>query len=281
MALLRVDAFSKSLMRTVTMTVILPVDKTGNNGSDISERKPLKTLYLLHGVLGSDMDWVTGTRIQAWAQDHNLAVVMPSGENRFYVDDSYGIVKYGTFIGQELVELTRKMFPLSNKREDTFIGGLSMGGYGAIVNGLKYSDTFGAVIGLSSGFILEQILGSKPNQEDVIHTREFYESVFGDLSKLKGSDRDYKALVQKLLDEKKDIPNLYLACGKEDFLRDKNVDFSQFLKEHHVEHVYEEWTGGHDWIFWDQAIEKVIKWLPLGEEVKGISSGNVQKAKNF
>lgn len=76
-------------------------------------------------------------------------MVMPSGDNAFYVDQPKGHNNYGEYIGQELVRLTRKMFPLSRKREDTFIGGLSMGGYGALRNGLKYSDTFGAVIALS------------------------------------------------------------------------------------------------------------------------------------
>lgn len=49
---------------------------------------------------------------------------MPSGENRFYLDDEKSGELYGEFIGKELVEFTRKLFPLSDKREDTFIAGL-------------------------------------------------------------------------------------------------------------------------------------------------------------
>ena len=96
---------------------------------------------------------MNGTRIQAWAEANDLAVIMPSGENRFYLDDEKSGELYGEFIGKELVEFTRKLFPLSDKREDTFIAGLSMGGYGAIRNGLKYAENFGCVIGLSAALV--------------------------------------------------------------------------------------------------------------------------------
>lgn len=145
MAFIQVSFMSKTLMRTVPLQVILPVDKF-TFGQPEREEKPFKTLYLLHGIFGNETDWVHGTRIQRWAEEKNLAVVMPAGENAFYVDQPSIGAMHGQFIGEELVEITRKMFPLSRKREDTFIGGLSMGGFGALRNGLKYHDTFGAVI---------------------------------------------------------------------------------------------------------------------------------------
>ena len=149
MALIQVNFVSKSLMRTVPIQVILPVDKFSLSDKPLREEKPFKTLYLLHGIFGNYTDWVTNTRIQKWAEKKNLAVVMPSGDNAFYVDDPAGGNLYGQFIGQELVDITRRMFPLSRKREDTFIGGLSMGGFGAMRNGLKYHETFGCVISFS------------------------------------------------------------------------------------------------------------------------------------
>ena len=145
MAIIEVNFISKCLMRVVTFNAIIPVDKFGPQAEN-AEQKPLKTLYLLHGIFGNYTDWVNGTRIQAWAEANDLAVIMPSGENRFYLDDEKSGELYGEFIGKELVEFTRKLFPLSDKREDTFIAGLSMGGYGAIRNGLKYAENFGCVI---------------------------------------------------------------------------------------------------------------------------------------
>ena len=138
MALVKVDFFSESLMRTVSIQALIPVDKKEIEKEITNEKNTYKTLNLLHGIFGNHTDWVCGTRIQRWAQDHDLAVIMPSGENKFYVDNEKSHEYYSRFIGEELVEVTRQLFPLSLKREDTFIAGLSMGGYGAIINGLKY-----------------------------------------------------------------------------------------------------------------------------------------------
>ena len=126
MAFIQMNLLSKCLMRTVPVNVILPADKLVFPGMPEREDKPYKTLYLLHGIFGNHMDWGTGTRIQRYAEENDLAVVMPAGENAFYVDRADANDFYGEFVGRELVELTRKMFPLSDKREDTFIGGLWM-----------------------------------------------------------------------------------------------------------------------------------------------------------
>ena len=121
MALMEVNFFSKALMRPVTMNVILPADKVFFGEETEEENKPFKTLYLLHGVMGNYTDWVTGTCIKRWAEEKNLAVVMPSGANMFYMDHPNANENYSEFIGKELVKITRRMFPLSHKKEDTFI----------------------------------------------------------------------------------------------------------------------------------------------------------------
>ena len=135
MALIQFTYVSNVLLRSVPVQVILPADKLSPEGEYLPLKK-YKTLYLLNGLWGSHVDWVSGTRIQRWAEERDLAVVMPAGENSFYVDRPGFHTEYGKWIGEELVEITRRMFPLSHKREDTFIGGLSMGGFGALRNGL-------------------------------------------------------------------------------------------------------------------------------------------------
>ena len=77
MAHLNCNFFSKSLMRTVDITVILPTDKYVFTDPNFKPQTTFKTLYLLHGIFGSTSDWINGTRIEAWAQEKNLAVVMP------------------------------------------------------------------------------------------------------------------------------------------------------------------------------------------------------------
>lgn len=275
MAFLQVNLMSKSLMRTVPVNVILPVDKMTFPGMPVREDKPYKTLYLLHGVFGNYTDWVCGTRIQRFAEEHDLAVVMPSGENAFYVDQPDGHHRYGEFVGQELVELTRKMFPLSHKREDTFIGGLSMGGYGALRNGLKYNDTFGHITALSSAIHLEEIASRTSDDCFFLDSKSYAESCFGDLSKLLESDKNPRYLIRQLKAAGKEIPKIYMACGESDSLLQANQDMVKFLKEENVDVTFEMGPGGHEWDFWDTYIQKAIDWLPTEQNGLGINSGNV------
>ena len=275
MAIIEVNFISKCLMRTVTFNAIIPVDKFGPQAEN-AEQKPLKTLYLLHGIFGNYTDWVNGTRIQAWAEANDLAVIMPSGENRFYLDDEKSGELYGEFIGKELVEFTRKLFPLSDKREDTFIAGLSMGGYGAIRNGLKYAENFGCVIGLSAALVHDTWKDADNSAPIFTFRRNYYEAIFGEYDKVKGSDKDPKALLLKLKKEGRPVPKMYLCCGTEDGLVTANRDFRDFLNENGVDLTYVEGPGKHDWVFWDTYIKKVLDWLPLNRTGAGINSGNVK-----
>ena len=273
MAIIEVNFISQCLMRTVTFNAIIPADKFGPQAA--AQQKAFKTLYLLHGIFGNYTDWVNGTRIQAWAEANDLAVIMPSGENRFYLDDEKSGERYGEFIGRELVEFTRKLFPLSDRREDTFIAGLSMGGYGALRNGLKYAEIFGYVVGLSSALIYAGLKDSDNSAPVFTFRRQYYEAIFGDLEHIVGSDKDPKALFRKLREENRPLPKLYMCCGTEDSLLAANRDLRDDLLANGADLTYEEGPGGHDWVFWDTYIRKILDWLPLGEAKAGVSSGNV------
>ncbi|MCI6019658.1 MAG: esterase family protein [Clostridiales bacterium] len=275
MAFIHMNMFSEKLMRTVGVNVILPVDKLTFPGMPVREDKPYKTLYLLHGVFGSYVDWVNGTRIQRYAEEHDLVVVMPSGDNAFYVDQPKGHNYYGEFIGEELVNVTRKMFPLSKKREDTFIGGLSMGGFGALRNGLKYSDTFGYIVALSGALLVDGMPGRNNDVEMFIDSRDYAESCFGNLDELLESDKNPKYIVDQMLKAGKTFPEIYMACGTEDGLLGVNREMAAFLKDHQVNVTYEEGPGNHEWDFWDTYIKKAIEWLPTENNGQGINSGNI------
>ncbi|MDC7293423.1 MULTISPECIES: alpha/beta hydrolase [unclassified Butyrivibrio] len=270
MALIQVNYLSKNLMRTVPVNVILPADKLDYTTFDYAMPKggKFKTLYLLHGVFGNYTDWVSGTRIQRWAEEKNLAVVMPSGDNSFYLNSPVTKVHYADFIGKELVNITRKMFPLSDKREDTYIAGLSMGGYGAIVNGLNHPDTFGAVVGLSSAVHLFD--------KNIGHLGLEY-AVMGDVDEAAGTNMNPVVAFNELVRNGKPLPKLYMSCGTEDDLYPANIELRDFFVKNGADLTWDEEKGGHDWDFWDQQIKKVIDWLPLEESSQGMNSGNVQK----
>lgn len=275
MALVEVSFMSKSLLRTVTLTAIIPVDKISNEGN-INKITKFKTLYLLHGAFGHHLDYISGTRIQRWAEEHNLAVIMPSGENQFYIDKLDRNELYGKFIADELVTFTRNLFPLSDKKQDTFIAGLSMGGYGALINGLTYNNTFGYIGAFSPALLNDELASEDPSKiAGGVWKTAFYESVFGDLETIKSGDKDYKFLIDRLLEEKAQIPNIYMPIGTEDYLLEATRDYYQFLQKKNVPVTYIEDKGGHDWDFWDKYLKHFLEWLPLDEKESGLNSGNV------
>lgn len=276
MAVFEVNFHAESLGRTVPLYVILPTDKFYLPGMPQREAgKPYKTLYLLHGVIGNYTEWLYNTRIKKFAEEKDLCVVMPSGDNSMYLDQ--GVDFYGEFIGQELVEFTRKTFPLSHRREDTYIGGLSMGGFGAMRNGLKYHDTFGAIISLSGAFVLdEEMLIEVEKPMFPGETTTYKKRVYGDdLEKALISDKNPKYLIEKLAKEKIDFPDIYMACGTEDFLFKKNEAIAHLLTDYNIRHTFETGPGAHEWDFWDTYIKKALDWLPLEEGIAGISSENI------
>lgn len=276
MAILNVNYMSKALMRTVDVKVILPVDKMDFNRK-YEGRSPFKTLYLLHGIFGDCNDWLNFTRISIWAMERSLAVVMPSGENHFYTDTEAPGMQFGTFVGQELVEMTRKMFPLSQRREDTFIGGLSMGGFGALQAGIRYCDTFGYITAFSSAMVRSHIETAEYGAEDILSNREFFERCFGDLEKLRADEDPIRKLIREQLDTGKKLPKIYMACGEQDFLLEANNECVDFLRTHGADVTYLTSPGEHNWVFWDTYIEKALQWLPLDEVTQSVSSGNVKE----
>ena len=279
MALIQVNFVSNALKRTVPLQVILPVDKGDGSGFVNGPEQRYPTLYLLHGLFGNYTDWVSNTRVQMWAEEKNLAVVMPSGDNSFYVDQLGPNNDYGAFIGEELVELTRRMFPLSRRREQTFIGGLSMGGFGALRNGLKYAETFGGIAALSSALHLFEFAPGDPRREMLM--RE--DACLGDWQQAAASDKNPAVALEELTlrvkAKKAEFPRIYMACGTEDGLLQANRSFRDKLLAAGAPLTSREAPGIHDWNFWDAQLPQVLSWLPLETSAAGLNSGNVHVEK--
>ncbi|MDO5823804.1 alpha/beta hydrolase family protein [Methanobrevibacter sp.] len=257
MVLFRGDIKCKSLQRRTSISVILPADNIHFlQDSEEIVPQPYKTLYLLHGLYGSDDIFLANTSIQKFAEDWGIAIVIPCGENSFYVDNENAHAYYGEYVGQELLDITRNIFPLSSKREDTFIAGFSMGGYGAIRNGLKYSKNFSKIGMVSAALITDDIV-NYTDDNNVLRSSSFYESCFGNLDKVKNSDKDPKYLLENC----DDIPDIFMACGVDDFLYGRNVDFYEFLKSRNIDVEFIQDSGEHTWDFCDKYVKEFIKRL--------------------
>jgi putative tributyrin esterase len=261
MASIQATFFAKTMRRQVSFHAFMPKEGIEIPGMPPAARPPLKTIYLLHGFSGICADWAYGSRVQELSMRHNIAVVMPSGENSFYLDDEDKGELFGEYVGRELVEFTRALFGLPDRREDTYIGGFSMGGFGAIRNGLKYHQTFGGIVALSSALIARQVSTMRPGYENPIAKYEYYRRVFGEPERVLGGDRDPEALARKIESGGADFPRIYMACGTEDFLLKENRDFHGFLESRGIRHEYREGPGQHDFEFWDRHIGAAMEWM--------------------
>ncbi len=254
MALLRCDFYSDVLELSTSMTVILPQATSTQIGlSGVAPAEAFPTLYLLHGLSDDDTTWLRRTSIERYVAALGLAVVMPQVNRSFYADEAHGN-RYWTFLSEELPEVAGGFFRLSDRREDTFVAGLSMGGYGALKWALRQPSRFAAAASLSGALDLagrERSGDWRPDLRD---------RVFGTEPIARSAD-DLIWLLDQV--DPRDLPALYVGCGTEDDLIEDNRAFVAAAVGRGVDVTVDLGPGEHEWGYWDRTIQHVLAWLPL------------------
>jgi putative tributyrin esterase len=261
---LRCDIHSNELGMATQVNVIMPQKMTNAIGIDSAkeEIKDIPVLYLLHGCSDDHTIWSRRTSIERYAAEYNLAIVMPFAARSFYTDMVYG-QKWWSYISEELPQLIENYFPVSRRREDRFVAGLSMGGYGAFKLALRKPEKFAAAASLSGA--LDMAKWSSDSLQDKPGFAHEMQCIYGDLDKISGSDNDLFALSEKLVNSTQPKPALFEICGTEDFLYQDNLRFKAHLEAIGYDFKYFEEPGVHGWEFWDHNIQKVLEWLPIAE----------------
>ena len=266
MALLRVDFSSETLALGTSMAVLLPQRASaqiGLAGQDSTAPPPV--LYLLHGLTDDDTAWTRYTSIERYAAARGLAVVMPQVHRSFYADEASGS-RFYTFLSEELPAVVSSFFRVSTRREDTFVAGLSMGGYGALKWALREPGRFAAAASLSG--VLD--LAGMQQHDDRPHIGELLGRVFD--HPVAGTDDDLLHLIAAGGRQKaggreaaggRQRPRLMVRCGTEDVLLPGNERFVAACREHDVDLDAEFGPGDHEWGYWDTQIQAVLDWLPL------------------
>jgi S-formylglutathione hydrolase FrmB len=245
MAVIRCDFDSEALEMGTSMTVLLPDTGAG----------PPPLLYLLHGLTDDHTAWTRYSSVERYAQERGLAVVMPQVHRSFYANEAYGM-RFWDFLSAELPEVVGRFFRVSTRREDTFVAGLSMGGYGAIKWALREPERFAAAATLSGALDLAYI-----QEHDLRpHMRALVARVFADRH-VAGGDEDLMHLVR--VAERAALPRLMLRCGTDDHLLAQNRRFVQACARAGVELDAEFGPGGHTWEYWDQQLPGVLDRLPI------------------
>ncbi|HEY5561026.1 MAG TPA: alpha/beta hydrolase family protein [Clostridiaceae bacterium] len=257
MALINCDFYSEVLGVSSLICVILPQNTTsqiGMGGSLKKEKYP--TLYLLHGLSDDQTIWQRRTSIERYVSEMGIAVVMPAAGRSFYTNMGNGY-DYFTYMTEELPEIARSFFPLSGRREDNFVAGLSMGGYGAFKMALSCPDKFSAGASLSGAVnMAESAIKDESLSKELTN-------VFGDVKAIKNSGNDIFYLAKKVSESKGPKPKLFQCCGTEDFLYADNIKFRDYAKTLSLDYTFEEGPGTHEWGYWDTNIQRVLNWLPI------------------
>lgn len=251
MALIKCDFFSEVLGLSTSMTVIIPQTPLAEE-----ENKKHPTLYLLHGFSDDHTIWTRRTAIEWYVENTGIAIVMPQVDHSYYTDMAYG-KRYWTFLTEEVPHVARTQFHLSDKREDNFVAGISMGGYGALKWALRHPDKFAAAASLSGS--LDVANRVKYMSEDRKGT---FKLVFGE-QEIEGTENDLLWLIKEGDKSSYPKPLLYQCCGTEDFLYEDNLRFKEICSRlsYNLRTTFEE--GAHEWVYWDKKIQDVLAWLPV------------------
>lgn len=292
MAYFDVQFYSKVLGLTCTMGVILPEPDQGI-GVDESVWdgvEPLPVLYLLHGMSDNHTIWMRRTSLDRYAAGRTLAIVMPAAGRSYYANQVFGL-DYQRFIAEELPVICRRFFRISARREDNFIAGLSMGGYGAMKIALNYPDRYSHVASMSGALDVRLLNNTRaydrvddPQYLNALREADCagyrsamdFKLCFGSLEEYKDSENDIEALIGRLAQSRSEIPKINLSIGTEDYLYKTNVVIRQKLDACKIPYTYSERVGKHEWAFWDRQIQDVLDWLPVERSIP-IGNGQAER----
>lgn len=244
MAIVSVDCLPESLGHQTTFQAIIPEHRS----------EQTRVLYLLHGLFGNDKQWIQSSSIALLAEGRDLAIIMPDTHRGYYTDMKFG-AKYGTYLAEELPEIVAAIFALRPDRSQTFIGGLSMGGYGALKYGLSAPYRYAKVFALSPAVDIARM-----RHESLERDQEF-NLIFGTDSEFEGSASDLFHLLDTADEAVMKNTAFLQICGRDDFLYQDNLKFKQQFEHHSYPYTFKERAGGHTWDLWNEEIVTSLNWL--------------------
>ncbi len=275
MALFELNLRSNALNTNTSVWVCFPeqtgMDKMRGLPEQYRPGVRYQTLWLLHGGGGDASNWPRYTSIERYANEHKLMVICPSAYLSLYADMAHGEAYY-TWITEELPQVLQWMLPISPRREDNFVAGLSMGGYGALKWAVNCPERFSHAGSFSGAVDMPNILRRNHMRDGVI-VDEHFVLAFGSLDRVEQTDGDviWKAKQQKAAGV--GLPALYVTCGTEDFTWDFNVHLRDEFRAAGIDLTWDERPGAHTWAYWDAAVQRFIDWLPL-KNAPVIEEGN-------
>jgi len=260
MARLTATIRSAALRLNTRVEIIFPQTPNPDYKKLPAQSANLKILYLLHGMMGNSSCWVNNTRLNYYVNSaQSYVVIMPEVQNSFYSDMVFG-ADYFSYVAYELPRIIEEMFNVKHTPQNTFIAGLSMGGYGALRIALSRPDFYAACASFS-GALDVQFLLSRLSEMDEWNNRLTI-SILG-TEKVLPENGNLFTLAENLA-HKVEKPRVLITCGTEDTaLIEGNRAFSAYLEKLPFPHAYKEWAGLHDWNFWEECLPVMFNYFNL------------------
>lgn len=269
MALLNCNFCSSVLGKNTCLTVLLPERR---HQPRKKERKDFPVLYALHGHGQDHTNWQRDGFLEHLLKERDAIVVMPDAARSFYTDGVHGY-DYFTYLTEELPIIVHNYFPASGRREDTFIAGISMGGYGALKAAFLRPDLYAAVAALSPAADPYASMDNTPQgMFSCKDLRENIENLFGSAERYYASADYLPNAFGALVKSGKPVPRIYQCCGKQDFLYGGNLELRDRFRAAGVDAVFEDGEGMHTWDYWNRVMPNVLRHFGLLEEERSASS---------
>lgn len=282
MALVHLNFSSKYLSGSTDVNIILPDCARSAQPRDFyGNGKKYPVLWLLHGTFGDYSDWLRKTNVELYAEEKNLIVVMPSAQNTDYANwpgfgTGYQVFDYLT---EELMPLVYGWFPASDKREDNYIAGLSMGGRGAIAYAWAYPEKFSVLYSMSCvpqdmRPAAEELESGEPAPNpwaalDRERNRARLQNAGGLAAYLSSPQNTWDKT--KEIAKRTDAPRMVFSCGTADFVMYRHFRaFRAYAEELGLKAEFREVEGyNHEWRFWEMEIQRAIDIFLPGDEKAG------------
>jgi putative tributyrin esterase len=266
-------------------------------GRDTTRRYPVA--YYLHGLSGTETDWLSKGSIDATADSlfsrgtPEMIIVLPDGDDGWYTTwidqwplracadtirnespERYCAVhqRYDDYVARDVVHHIDSTYRTRADRDNRGIGGLSMGGYGAVSIALRYPDIFAAAAS-HSGVLSPRYIGPHPFAEPARYAANaaelrtagggfwsLYARYWGtDVERWKEAD---PALIAESVQRRGvRMPSLFFDCGRDDGFVDQNRAFDMALTRLSIRHTYNEWPGAHTWRYWSTHVAESLAWM--------------------
>jgi enterochelin esterase-like enzyme len=243
---------SQAVGKTVPFLVYLPP------GYDDESGRRYPVLYMLHGLGGSYRQWQeyglleTADRLIGAGELAPFIIVMPQGDQAYWLNHSNGGPRWGQFVAGDLITAIDERYRTLSNREHRAVGGLSMGGHGALQLAINHPDVFG-VVGAHS-FALRRHEAAPP--------------YFGDQAYFNAHDPVYLYRTQAAVAR---TFRLWLDVGADDPWQQADAAFHQQLADAAVRHAWRVYPGGHDGDYWSAHTADYLRFY--GSALAGDQAG--------